>query len=883
MKFWLRLFKRIILSLIVLMASISLVLFIFEDRIISKVVASVNTYLKVPVKVQQIEVHFWRTFPRISVAFSGIQVADPLQKKDTLLSADQISLRFNPFDLLKNEYEIEQLAAFNGQLHLKYNRNGQLNCDILKAHPEQKTSAFNLTLKDIFITQFDLSYHDARTSQLLHAKVEQSTLSGNFSAEKTTLYAAGAWQLQQIKKGKVVLLRNQPLAFNFSLLVDQKNNTIKLPQAKIELAYLPFLLDADIGPKTSSFDLQTADVSLLQLVKTASPSNLKQLRRIKAQGKVAFQLHYQTSVGQPNPQIKAYFGIQNGSLTEPQFGNAISALRCTGTYKNLPTDELQIAQFSFKSKVAEFTGQLQLTDFSAPQLTFQTKGSLPLALALALYPQEAFAVSNGHAELELNGALSQNKGSQWQVKSMKGRARIATSQLQLSALQKPFKAIKCALQFNDAALQVQNCSAQIGTSSFEVQASFPDLFNSTLASGTREIKGNLKAAKLVLADFQTTTSGAKADWILPQQCKLKLPFQVQALRKEHIEIQSVSGVLELAQQIVQVKDLEFNHAGGSWNSKLRIEEVLPEKFAISTTGKVRHLDIRDWFSQWQNFGQDILFAEQIKGKGALEFEAKAQYGFTSGLDENSLKARMHCRIENGRLIQAPILLELASSLTFGKGRAILGAKNQAALCHKLQDVAFETLENTFLLENRVVQFAKMHIASSALDIDLVGKHSFEQQIDYAVGLRLRDLLVQETQTEFGEILDDGTGIRLFVRVSGHLDNPAINWDKKGRKEATQQKLAQSNQESKEMLKAAFGLYKNDPTVSVYQEPNAPHETLKFHFKSSQTPTQTPTQPPKSVAPESEKKKKLQQKIEQWKQAQEKAQEKEVSVRVVGSG
>lgn len=879
MKFWLRLFKRFILALILLMASISLVLFIFEDRIISKVVAGVNTYLKVPVQVQQIELHFWRTFPRISVAFNGIQIADPLQKKDTLLSAEQISLRFNPLDLLEGEYEIEQLTAFKGQLHVKFDRNGRLNCDILKAHPEQKTSAFNLTLKDIFITQFDLSYHDAQTSQVFDAKVEQSTLSGNLSAEKTTLFATGAWQLQQIKKGTVVLLRNQPLSFNFSLLVDQKNKTIKLPQAKIELAHLPFLLDADVSPQVSSFDLRTADVSLPQLVKTLSPSNLKALRRIKAQGTVEFQLHYQTSASQASPHINAYFGIQNGSLTEPQFGTTISALRCFGTYKNLPTDDLQIAQFSFNCRGAQFAGQLQLTDFSAPRLNFATKGHIPLALAQLLYPQDAFTSVNGNAELELNGAFYQNTSSQWQTKSLKGSAHIAATQLKLNTLQKPFKAINCDLQFDHSDLHVHHCSAQIGNSSFEMQASFPELFNASQEKGPQKINGNLKAANISFADFQTNSSSTKTDWILPQAFKLQFPFQIQALRNEQIELKALTGAVELGPQILEMKDLKFKHAGGWWNGNLKIKEQEPEKFECTTVGKVKELNTRELFRQWDNFGQDLLIAEQIYGNGALDFHAKAYYSIADGFDENALKVRAQCRLENGRLLNAPILQELANSLTYGNGHAILGSKNQLALCQKLRDVSFGTLENNFFIGNRKIEFGKMHIASSALDIDLVGKHSFDHQIDYAVGLRFRDLLVRQTQTEFGEILDDGTGIRICARICGSLDTPKIKWDKTGQLDGAKLKLEKSNQESKEMLKAAFGLYKNDPTINVYQEPNAPHESIQLHFNDKQ-PTDKMNPKIPSVR---EKNKKLQQKLEQWKLDQEKNQEKEVSVRVVGSG
>ena len=114
MKFLWRLLKRVFLMILILMASISLVLFVFEDRIIKKVVAEANTYLKVPVQVREIDLHFWRTFPRLSVAFNDVLIADPLQKTDTLLQAEQISLRFNPFDVFGGAYQIQQISAFNG-------------------------------------------------------------------------------------------------------------------------------------------------------------------------------------------------------------------------------------------------------------------------------------------------------------------------------------------------------------------------------------------------------------------------------------------------------------------------------------------------------------------------------------------------------------------------------------------------------------------------------------------------------------------------------------------------------------------------------------------------------------------------------------------------
>jgi hypothetical protein len=158
---------------------------------------------------------------------------------------------------------------------------------------------------------------------------------------------------------------------------------------------------------------------------------------------------------------------------------------------------------------------------------------------------------------------------------------------------------------------------------------------------------------------------------------------------------------------------------------------------------------------------------------------------------------------------------------------------------------------------------------------LVGQHSFDHDIDYAIGLRLRDLLVQETQTEFGEITDDGTGVRLFVRISGTLDDPKFSWDQKGKKEAAKQQFEESQAESKAMLKAVFGIYQNDPSVGNYEHKTKPHETIELKFKTKDFDPITPT----IAAPKSTQNSKLQQKLKKWKLEQQ--QGAEVNVKIGG--
>lgn len=863
MQFWWRFFKRTVLILLVFMATISLALYIFEDRIIKKVVAQVNTYLKAPVQVEQINLHFWRTFPHLSVAFDQVLIADPLSSKDTLLQAQQISLRFNPFDLWNGKYQIEQITSFNGQLNLKTDAKGQTNYDVFK-DTSSSSSTFNLELETILLEQFKVAYRDQKSAQSYTSTIHSASLSGKFSAQKTTLKAAGDVWLNRIQKGRVVLLKNEPLVFDLALLVDQTQNLIMLPQAQIKLANLPFLIDAEFGPTKSTLDIRSQNLSLVQLVRTLQPASLATLKRVKAKGKVDFQLHYQAFVDQKAPQVKAYFSIQDGQLTEPEFGAKIEQLQCYGTYTNLPTDALVLERFAFKSQGAQFFGQLQLEDFIKPKLNLKANGQIPLGLVQAIYPLAYVQKLHGTAKVQLAAKIAQDEQRNWKTQTLNGHVGLQADHLQLQDFKKSFMGLSAEIDFDQSDIRIDQLKATIGTSDLAIQLNIPDYAAHIHSSTPFECVGNLTAKRLHFADFDSQTTTQKRDWILPQNMAIQLPFRIAELSYEGKAFSQLNGALFLAPKQLQLNSLSFKHANGFWNGQLKIGEQAPAVLDIETKGSAKRVDLGHLFKEWHNFDQTILTDEQLSGTGNFEFDVKTKYDLLKGLDEERLKARVHCSIDNGRLLHAPILQDLANTLTIGKSRAILGAKNQAALQQKLKDVRFDLLENTFVISDRQLSFEKMHIASSALDLDLVGSHSFEHQIDYAVGLRLRDLLVQETQTEFGEILDDGTGLRLFVRISGSLDDPKVSWDKKGKKEAAQQQFERSQQESKEMLKTTFGLYKNDASVGKYQAQTTPHETIQVKFKTKDDPVKTPS----AAQVPAPKNGKLQQKLEKWKQEQE---------------
>jgi hypothetical protein len=648
MKFWWRFLKRTVLILLVFMATISLALYIFEDRIIKKVVAQVNTYLKAPVQVEQINVHFWRTFPQLSVAFDQVLIADPLSSKDTLLQAEQISLRFNPFDIWNGQYQIEQITSFNGQLNLKTNAKGQTNYDIFK-DTSSGSSTFNLELETILLEQFKVAYRDQKSAQSYTSTIHTASLSGKFSAQQTTLKAAGDVWLNRIQKGRVVLLKNEPLVFDLALLVDQTQNLIKLPQAQIKIANLPFLIDAEFSPVKSSLDIRSENLSLVQLVRTVQPASMAELKRVKAKGKVDFHLHYEDALDRENPLVQAYFNIEKGELTEPKFGAKIENLQCYGTYLNIDTDNLVIEQLQFNTGGAHFFGQFQLSNFLRPKLAFSAKGTVPLSLIQAIYPLDDVNELGGVAQLNVRAKVVQDQQNKWQRQEIKGRVGIKSAQVRFADYKNVFRELSTSVTFDEHHLDIRDLKAKVGNSDLNLQLQIPEYLQQFSRDLPLQLSGALRAQHFDVADFDTESTNQKRDWMLPEQINLSLPFDIQQLKYENKEIHQLKGSLKLSAHELLLEQLKFNHTQGYWNGQLKVSERAPSTFEIETNGSAKKVDLGTLFKEWENFDQSILTDQHLSGKGNFDFIVRTKYDYFKGLDEQSLRAQINCQIDNGRL------------------------------------------------------------------------------------------------------------------------------------------------------------------------------------------------------------------------------------------
>jgi hypothetical protein len=166
----------------------------------------------------------------------------------------------------------------------------------------------------------------------------------------------------------------------------------------------------------------------------------------------------------------------------------------------------------------------------------------------------------------------------------------------------------------------------------------------------------------------------------------------------------------------------------------------------------------------------------------------------------------------------------------------------------------------------------MILQSSALDITTEGTHTFDNMIDYRFSFRLRELKMQRDESEFGIVEDDGTGIRLFVRMYGSLDQPTIVWDGESKKEQAKENREEAKKEAMSILKSEFGLFKKDTTIQMYQPQMRQREEIRIQFDEEEE-----SNPVEEKKETKERMNKLKEKMNKLKQNQQKEQEEEFIV------
>lgn len=877
-------------TLLSLVLIISILLAVYRDEIIQYAVKEINKKLKAPVEVEEIDLTFWSTFPNLSIDFNHVFIRDALpnsSRADTLLAADQVRLLFNPIDVWNEDYTVQQFQLKNANVYLKVNEKSQVNYDILKPSKEVGGNEhFEVKLKSIELDHVQFGYTNSLSSQAYRSRIYQAHITGNLSDKAFTMHTESNLQLQEIRNGKVPFVVNQPAQTSCDVNVNTTNNTITINNGNLSLAGLPFQFSVAIDSTNVHTEVRSKALQLDDVANKLTAKAVEDVKKFKGNGKVHFSLVVDNSLAADAfPKIDCSFGIAGGTLTEPQYGITLNGITLEGTYNTLKgrgNEILSLKNARFNSPSGPFNGHCTITQFDAPNYVGAANGTIQLAMLHALFRLPGIQEIAGNLAIQtkfnLQTELLPNNQSVVVVKEGSGSLELQQVNMQLNNDSRKFKQINGLCLVNQTEASFSNLRVQLGSSDLALSGVCSNLDQFLQDRAALQFEVTADSKNIHLDDFNNTvpTTGESAPqegFVLPVNMKGSAVIDVAKLRMNQHDFTQLHGDLSLYERTIVLKRLAGKSAGVGVQGSLTVVEEKPEKFMVQSSLTANDIHFKPLFKEWNNFDQSVITSDNISGKAQAILDFKAPFDLQQGVIKEGIVAQIQLKVQNGALKNVQTFKDLTADLKTPQTRLILKPEEVDALSGKLNDIRFQTLENTIYIKNSQLIIPKMDILSSALDITTEGIHGFDNSIDYRFSFRLRELKMQRNESEFGEVIDDETGMKVFVRMHGTLDNPIIEWDKSGRKQQAQANRQAAMNDAKSILKQEFGLFKKDSTVKFYQPKTAPpREELIIQFGEEEQ-----RNPVQEKEEKKQKQRKINDAIDRMKKQQEQNKQEEFTV------
>jgi hypothetical protein len=319
------------ISLAALIVILFVAPFIFKGKIMAIAKEQINKNINASVDFKDLNLSFFRHFPRVSCALEELQVIGTNEfAKDTLISAKEIDVAVNLFSVIGGKnMKIYSVNIDEPRIHAIVTKEGKANWDITK--PDTSTTStdtaaatpFQMNLQHYAIKNAYVKYDDATmgmSTELVNLTHEGS---GDFTSDLFTLQTSTNADAVTFIYGGIPYLANTKTAIGLDIQVDNKSNKYSFKTDEIALNGLKLATEGffqlvndstynmDISFKAPSTDFK----SILSLIPSVYQ---KDFEKIKTSGKALFSGFVKGTYS--STQIPAYninLDVQNGFFQYP--------------------------------------------------------------------------------------------------------------------------------------------------------------------------------------------------------------------------------------------------------------------------------------------------------------------------------------------------------------------------------------------------------------------------------------------------------------------------------------------------------------------------------------------------------------------------------------
>jgi len=778
-----RIIRRTLLigfTAILLLAGLALVLSnIYEDELKAYVIKKIDEKFSAEINVKKIELSFWRKFPNASLRFVNISVKDAhIHENQEFFLAKNLYLQFSIYDILRHKYILKKVDTENGKINMLIYKNGQNNFNIFNDGSD--TSKYFLSVEDFSLKNILFSFENQSSRQSYLIDLKKLKLPLEFSNQGFKCKIKGDFVINSYIVEGLNIIKNHDVSID--ALINYENLTEKLVFEKSQIVFSNIALNIDgylnFKPEIPlvDIDISSKAIDLNQLVALLPPKILEKVETYKIKGFMDIDLNIAGEIGGAvMPAVNFNFVLSKASLEDPNSGIKFNNLSLSGSFsngslRNLRSSYLKINSFKGSSNMGNLSGYIYLNNLNNLYVQSKINANLKLEIVQKLFKLESLETLEGKANVSISlaGNIKNLQDADLNSINIIGEANLQNCMLKLKSQSVSYSEINGKIQFDKEKLQLWDVNLKSANSSMKIQAQFVNYLN--LAYNLNKLpfylKADIAANEISFEQLMKIISFGDEE-SSPNKWIALINFDIDKFTWEKLIMNQAKGSFRLFDDEWSIDKYSFNCLGGKVNGDLNYRYLTGKKAAVSTNNHVQNIDVTGLFDAFNNFGQEMIKSNNIKGKISGDISTNFTFDAKMNVIPKSIKSEANIKIENGELLNVKELNALSNYT-------------------KIDDfshIKFSTLTNNFTIADQKIVIPKMHVSSDKMDMDVFGTHNFENEYNYHLNILLSDILGKklkpEKENEFGIIRDDGFGkTRIFLNIIGKGDKFEVKYDKK---------------------------------------------------------------------------------------------------------
>ena len=809
---------------VLLLTGLALIGHFYEDEVKARLLGALNAHLNGPVEVGQIELTLIRRFPQASLHLHDVLAREALPDQvfpDTLLHAEDLYLEFGLLDLFRGDYVVREVHGSHVRLHAARDAEGRPNWLLWRS--DTTGSSGGLDLARVSMQDLTVRYRDAGNALEVLTHSDELALRGRFTDALNELALEGDLHLTHWTGADGPVLTDRDARVRLQLAFGGEDGAFRITEGEVLSGGVPLALTLDVLPEGEAdrLDLRANGLGLdLGRVVALLPDAVrKPLASYGMDGEADLALHYHGLVQGEGPMLSVGMQVREGRMKERSTGITFDHIGGDISFDLPPSGKLErlvVKGLSARSTGGSVQGDLELAGLKNAPLTLALKSDIGLADLLRFARVDTLEQVEGRllTDIRVKGRLrdaSAIRVADLKALTIGGTVAFRSASLKLKGVRHRVTGLDADLRLNGNDANVTGLRAELGGNTLELEGDLKGLVpyllfqdqQLTIVAHGRSPRIDL-ATLLQEGEAQHGTTGAYA-LTFPRSLALDLQAEVEELVMEEFLATDVHGRVQLRDRVLTAKPVTFNTASGAVLASLTLDTRSPNSYPLAIDASIEGIAMEQLFAEFQEFGQDFITSRHLRGVTRAQVDLDAPLTPDLTLDLDRLTCTLDLRIDNGHLTGHQPLIDVAEHLQ--RNKLVSPFVDTDQLRRELADVSFASLENRIEIRDRKVIIPAMTVHSSVMDINLSGEHGFDDRIDHHLDFRLADLFRKgKADDDFGPVVDDGTGMRIFLHMYGTAADPQFAND--GAMAAARRKAQfdQEKQELKSILKNELGLF-----------------------------------------------------------------------------